>query len=117
VSRLVGGVLSSTSRLSWGNVRNRLLTRRNTYSAVFTVSRCFASSRALFAPSVGCREMMVPVGVTVTFVGGPRDGQVGKQVSGEPVAVLVVDESGGVYRWRDGAYWWEAAGSDPREAQ
>jgi hypothetical protein len=50
---------------------------------------------------------MEPVGVTVTFVGGPRDGESSSLSSGEPPDVLVVDETGGVYRWRDGRYWWE----------
>jgi hypothetical protein len=35
------------------------------------------------------------VGVTVTFVGGPRDGKQSGVVGDEPVAVLVVDGSGG----------------------
>jgi hypothetical protein len=35
------------------------------------------------------------VGVLVTFVGGPRDGESSKLASGEPPAVLVVDDSGG----------------------
>jgi hypothetical protein len=37
------------------------------------------------------------VGVPVTFVGGPRDGESSRVVSGDPVAVLVVDDSGGRY--------------------
>ena len=47
------------------------------------------------------------VGVTITYIGGPRDGQVGSLASGEPPAVLVVDDSGGRYVWQDGSYWWE----------
>jgi hypothetical protein len=50
------------------------------------------------------------VGVTVTFVGGPRDGDYSKLASGMPSAVLIVDESGGVYRWRDRCYWWVPIG-------
>ena len=46
--------------------------------------------------------------VLVTFVGGPRDGASSKLSSGEPPAVLVVDDSGGRYVWRDGSYWWKA---------
>jgi hypothetical protein len=30
----------------------------------------------------------------ITFVGGPRDGESGKQPSGEPPAVLVLDDGG-----------------------
>jgi len=48
------------------------------------------------------------VGVTVTFVGGPRDGESSKVVSGDPPPVLVVDDSVGAYRWRNGSYWWES---------
>ena len=52
---------------------------------------------------------MAAVGVTVTFIGGLRDGELSARVvSGEPPAVLVVDNSGGRYVWRDGRYWWEA---------
>ena len=50
---------------------------------------------------------MPGVGVTITYVGGPRDGESSRLVSGEPPAVLVVDESGGRYVWRDGSYWWK----------
>ena len=49
-----------------------------------------------------------PVGVTITYVGGPRDGERSSLVSGEPPAVLVVDDSSGRYVWRDGSYWWTA---------
>ncbi len=42
---------------------------------------------------------MASVGVTITFVGGPRDGESSRLVSGEPPGVLVVDESGGRYVW------------------
>ncbi len=48
-----------------------------------------------------------PADVTVTFVGGPRDGESARVVSGEPPAVLVVDGSGGRYVYRDGCYFWE----------
>jgi hypothetical protein len=41
------------------------------------------------------------------FHGGPRDGRTGTP-SGSAPAMLVVDDSGGVYRWREGAYWWES---------
>ena len=37
------------------------------------------------------------MGVMVTFVSGPRDGEQSKVVSGEPPGVLIVDDSGGVY--------------------
>ena len=50
---------------------------------------------------------MTPVGVVVIFAGGPRDGESSRLVSGEPVAVLVGDGSGGRYVWRDGSYRWE----------
>ncbi len=53
--------------------------------------------------------MMVPVGVTVRLVGGPRDGEQSKVVSGEPPGVLFVDESGGRYVWGDGVYLWQNA--------
>lgn len=46
------------------------------------------------------------VGVNITYIGGRRDGESSRLVSGEPPAVLVVDASGGVYRWREGRYWW-----------
>ena len=49
--------------------------------------------------------------MTVRFVGGPRDGESSSFVSGEPPGVLIVDESGGGYMWRDGRYWWEGSGS------
>jgi hypothetical protein len=48
------------------------------------------------------------VGVTVRFVGGPRDGESSKLVSGDPPGVLIADDSGGRYRWRDGYYRWKA---------
>jgi hypothetical protein len=52
---------------------------------------------------------MAAVGVTITYIGGPRDGELSTRVvSGEPPAVLVVDDSGGRYVWRDGRYKWEA---------
>ena len=38
----------------------------------------------------------------------PVTGESSKLASGEPPAVLVVDDSGGRYVWRDGRYWWEA---------
>ncbi len=44
----------------------------------------------------------------MVFVGGPRDGESSRVVSGEPAAVLVVDDSGRRYVWRAGFYWWEA---------
>ncbi len=50
------------------------------------------------------------MGVTDPHVGGPRDGQSSKVSSGNPPAVLIVDEIGGVYRWRDGCYWWVPIG-------
>jgi len=48
-----------------------------------------------------------PVGMVVTFEGGPRDGERSTVVSGEPVAVLVVDESGGRYVLDGAVYRWE----------
>ena len=43
------------------------------------------------------------VGVTITYIGGPRDGERGSKAgNGEPPAALVVDDSGGRYVWRDG---------------
>lgn len=47
------------------------------------------------------------MGARIQFVGGPRDGESSSIVSGEPRATLVVDDSGWVYRYRDGGYWWE----------
>ncbi len=46
------------------------------------------------------------MGVTITSIGGPRDRESSKLVSGEPPAVLVVDDSGGRYVWRDGHSCW-----------
>ena len=43
------------------------------------------------------------------YVGGPRDGESSRLVSGEPPAVLVVDDSGGRYVLRDGSYQWNAS--------
>jgi hypothetical protein len=51
------------------------------------------------------------MGITVRFVGGPRDGESSRVVSGEPAHVLIVDDSGGRYVWRDGAYMWEGSGN------
>jgi len=48
------------------------------------------------------------VGVNISYIGGPRDGESSSLVSGEPPAVLVVDDSGGRYVWREGRYWCEA---------
>ena len=48
------------------------------------------------------------MGVTITYLGGPRDGESTRLVSGEPPSVLVVDDPGGRYVWREGRYWWEA---------
>ena len=39
---------------------------------------------------------------------GPGDGET-RPVSGDPPAVLVVDDSGGRYVRQDGRYWWSAA--------
>jgi len=47
------------------------------------------------------------VGVTATYRRWTPHGESSKLVSGEPPAVLVVDESGGRCVWRDGSYWWE----------
>lgn len=51
---------------------------------------------------------MVAVGAVVTFEGGPRDGERSTVVSGEPVAVLVVDQSGGRYVLDGAVYRWQA---------
>jgi len=40
---------------------------------------------------------------------GPGDGETSRLVSGDPPAVLVVDDSGGRYVRQDGRYWWSAA--------
>lgn len=37
------------------------------------------------------------MGVEVRFVGGPRDGESSRLVSGNPPGVLIVDDSGGRY--------------------
>jgi hypothetical protein len=42
----------------------------------------------------------------ITFLGGPRDGEPSKLSRGVPPDVLIVDDSGGRYRWRDGRYQW-----------
>ena len=48
------------------------------------------------------------MGLTVTSPADPRDGESSKVASGEPPAVLVVDDSGGRYVWRrDRGYCWE----------
>ena len=49
------------------------------------------------------------VGVNISYIGGPRDGESSSLVSGEPPAVLVVDDEGGRYVWRTGPYWWKAS--------
>jgi hypothetical protein len=43
----------------------------------------------------------------LAFAGGPRDGQTSWATS-QPPDLLIVDDSGGRYRWRDGAYCWES---------
>lgn len=52
---------------------------------------------------------MAPVGRTVTFAGGPRDGESSSLSSGDPPDVLAVDDPPGRYEWRDGFYVWAAA--------
>ena len=51
------------------------------------------------------------VGVAVVRVGGPRDGESSRIVSGDPPGVLVVDDRAWVYRYWNGRYWWDASGS------
>ena len=46
------------------------------------------------------------MGVVVTFVGGPRDGESSRLASGEPPGVLIVDESGGRYVLDGAVYRW-----------
>ena len=50
----------------------------------------------------------------IFFDGGPRDGESSRLVSGDPPAVLVVDDC----RRADGSYWWETGegGSKTGEA-
>ena len=48
------------------------------------------------------------MGVEVRFVGGPRDGERSRVVSGEPPGVLVVDQSGGHYLFDGAVYRWQA---------
>jgi hypothetical protein len=50
----------------------------------------------------------VSVSVMVTFFGGPRDGEASMLSSGDPPGVLIVDDSGGRYEWRDGRYRWKS---------
>ena len=68
-------------------------------------------------PGTGRREdrwyrstAAIPSALHLSGGGGvrPRDGESLSLSSGEPPAVLVVDDSGGRYVWRDGCYWWTA---------
>ena len=43
--------------------------------------------------------------MSILFVGRPGDGQTAWATS-EPPAVLVVDDSGGLFVWSDGVYRW-----------
>jgi hypothetical protein len=52
-------------------------------------------------------------GMTVTCVGGPRDGECSRPAHGVPPAVLIVDDSGGRYEWRAGHYWWRRVRGGP----
>ena len=51
---------------------------------------------------------MVPWACSSPSSADPVTGESSRLASGEPPAVLVVDDSGGRYVWRDGRYWWEA---------
>jgi hypothetical protein len=86
------------------------LTGRQVRSSPFRPDEEYDDYRREDSPALDARPApRHHTGVTVTFVGGPRDGGSSRVVSGEPPGVPVVDDSGR-YVWRDGVYLWETAG-------